>query len=79
MENLFEKKICQKCKKEFYASKTANNVILCSTCQTRHHISNDSLHVELKQKEHENDWVNLERLIKKYEKPSSDSSHYHSK
>lgn len=68
MENLFEKKICKNCKKEFYTSKTANTMILCPICKTNHKIDKDKLNLDLKQKAAAHTWVNLDQLLKKHKK-----------
>jgi len=68
MENLFEKKICQNCKKEFYVSETTNDYLLCSVCKTDYNMEKDKLDWEGTQKQTINDWVNLDQLIHKHKK-----------
>ena len=68
MENLFEKKICQNCKKEFYASETTDDCLLSSSCKTEYKMEKDKLDLELTQKKPKNDWINLDKLINKDDK-----------
>ncbi|HLR54823.1 MAG TPA: hypothetical protein VK078_08875 [Pseudogracilibacillus sp.] len=62
MEQIFTKKVCQKCNESFYTSKTGYDEEYCPACKASE-LEEDLLDSELDKEIKEEEWINLKTFL----------------